>query len=192
VSASGVGFYGGRAPDEELDETSSAGRDYIALLATRWEKANAGAEALGVRVVHTRFGIVLGKGGGALAKMALPFRMHVGGSIGSGRQMVSWVHVDDVCGIIMLAIDDEAAKGPINVTSPNPVTMDQLTDAIGIVLHRKSYTRVPEGALRAILGEGAEPLLSGQRALPRVAEKLGYAFEYPDVLPAVESVLGPD
>ncbi len=192
VGASGCGFYGHHGPEEEIDENSPAGRDYLALLAQRWEEALARATTLGVRVVHARFGIVLGKGGGALQKMARPFRMHVGGSIGSGKQIIPWIHIDDACGIFMLAIDNEAAKGPINVTAPNPVSMDQLAEAIGVILHRRSYLRVPEGALRALFGEGADPLLTGQRALPRAAERLGYDFEYPDVLPALESVLGPD
>lgn len=192
VGASGCGFYGHRGPEEEVDETTPAGRDYLALLAEKWEKAIAGAAEIGVRVVHARFGIVLGKGGGAVEKMARPFRMHVGGPIGSGKQIMPWVHIDDVCGIIMLAIDNENAKGPINVTSPNPVNMDQLADAIGIILHRRSYLRVPEGALRVLFGEGAEPLLTGQKAMPRAAENLGYEFQYPELLPALESVLGPE
>jgi uncharacterized protein (TIGR01777 family) len=192
VGASGIGFYGPRGREEDLDETSTAGRDYLALLSQRWEAAVGGAAALGVRVVHARFGLVLGKNGGALDKMVRPFRMHVGGPIGSGKQPVSWVHIDDVCGMIMMAIDKEEAKGPINVTSPNPVDMEQLAQAIGVILHRKSYLRVPEGAVRALFGEGAEPLLTGQRALPRAAMQLGYEFEYPELLPALESVLGPD
>jgi uncharacterized protein len=172
VGASGCGFYGHHGSDEEIDESTPAGRDYLALLAERWEEALARATTLGVRVVHTRFGIIFGKG--------------------SGKQVVPWIHIDDACGIIMLAIDNQEAKGPINTTSPNPVTMDELAEAIGVILHRRSYLRVPEGALRALFGEGAEPLLTGQRALPRAAERLGYEFEYPEVLPALESVLGPD
>ena len=113
-------------------------------------------------------------------------------ALGSGQQIMPWVHIDDVCGIITLAIDNEEVKGPLNVVAPNPVNMERFAEAIGIILHRKSYLRVPEGAVRALFGEGAEPLLTGQRALPRAAEKLGYEFEYADLLPALESVLGPD
>jgi uncharacterized protein (TIGR01777 family) len=192
VGASAVGFYGARGPQEEIDETSSAGRDYLALLSERWEKATEAATLLGVRVVHARFGIVFGRGGGALQKMARPFRMHVGGPIGSGQQVMPWIHIDDACGILMLAIDNPDARGPINLTAPNPTSMNELADAIGIILHRRSYLRVPEGAVRALFGEGAEPLLTGQRVLPRAAEKLGYEFDYPELLPALESVLGPD
>jgi uncharacterized protein (TIGR01777 family) len=192
VGASGCGYYGHHGADEELDETSPAGRDYVALLAEKWEKALGGASGLGVRVVHARFGIVLGKGGGALEQMARPFRLHVGGPIGSGKQMVSWVHIDDVCGMITMAIDNPEVKGPINVTSPNPVDMEHVCEAIGVILHRRSYLRVPEGALKALFGEGAVPLLTGQKAMPRAAINLGYEFEYPELLPALESVLGPD
>jgi NAD dependent epimerase/dehydratase family enzyme len=103
-----------------------------------------------------------------------------------------WIHIDDACGILMLAIDNPDARGPINLTAPNPTSMNELADAIGIILHRRSYLRVPEGAVRALFGEGAEPLLTGQRVLPRAAEKLGYEFDYPELLPALESVLGPD
>jgi uncharacterized protein (TIGR01777 family) len=192
IAASASGFYGAHGPDEEIDEASAAGRDYLALLAEKWEQAAARATSLGVRVVHARFGIVLGKGGGALAKMARPFRMHLGGSIGSGKQIIPWVHIDDVCGMVMMAIDKEDVKGPVNVASPNPVNMDELSEAIGVILNRRSYLRVPEGALRALYGEGADPLLTGQRMIPRVAIRLGYEFEYPELLPALESVLGPD
>jgi len=192
IGASGVGYYGARGPNEDVDEAGTPGRDYIALLAQRWEEAIAPAAALGVRVVRGRLGLVLGKGGGALEKMARPFRMHVGGPIGSGKQMVSWVHIDDVCGMTLMAIDKPELSGPMNVTAPNPVTMDQFAEAIGIILHRRSYLRVPEGAVKALFGEGAEPLLTGQRVLPKVAEAMGYEFEYPELLAALESVLGPD
>jgi uncharacterized protein (TIGR01777 family) len=192
VAASAVGYYGPHGADEELDESSPAGRDYLALLAEKWEKAAAGAAELGVRVVHARFGIVVGRGGGALAPMARVFRLHIGGPIGTGKQILSWVHVDDVAGLIMFAIDNDAVKGAVNVTAPNPVTMDQFAEGIGIVMNRRSYLRVPEGAVRALFGEGAEPLLTGQKALPRAAETLGYEYEYLELLPALESALGPD
>jgi uncharacterized protein (TIGR01777 family) len=190
--ASGVGYYGPHGPTEEIDEAGTPGRDYMALLAQRWEEALAPAAALGVRVVRGRLGIVLGKGGGAIEKMARPFRMHVGGPIGSGQQMVSWVHIDDVCGMILLSIDNEDVSGPMNVTAPTSVNMEAFCEAIGVILHRRSYLRVPEGAVKALFGEGAEPLLTGVRARPKVAETVGYEFQYPELLPALESVLGPD
>jgi uncharacterized protein len=191
IGASGVGYYGARGPTEEVDEQATPGRDYVALLAQRWEEALLPAAALGVRVVRARLGLVIGRGGGAIEKMARPFRMHVGGPIGSGQQIVSWVHIDDVCGMMVLAIDKDDLSGPINVTSPNPVNMDRFAEAIGVILHRRSYLRVPEGAVKALFGEGAEPLLTGQRVRPRVAETVEYEFEYPELIPALESVLGP-
>jgi len=189
VGASGVGIYGSRPPEEDLDESAALGTDYLAGLAKRWEGALEPARELGVRVAHMRFGIVLGSGGGALEKMLTPFRMFVGGPIGSGKQIVPWVHIDDVCGIIMLAIDDPRASGPFNVTSPRSVNMNGFARALGAVLHRPSHLRVPEAAVRALFGEGAEPLLSGQRALPNAATRLGYAFAYPELVPALESVI---
>jgi uncharacterized protein (TIGR01777 family) len=192
VTASGVNYYGAHGPSEDLDEQSPPGRDYMALLAQRWEEAVMPASALGVRVVRARFGFVLGRGGPGVQKLARPFRMHVGGPIGSGKQIVSWVHIDDVCGMILMAIDKPELTGPMNVTAPNPVNMDQLAESIGIILHRRSYLRVPEGAVKALFGEGAEPLLTGQRVLPKVAAAMGYEFEYPELLAALESVLGPE
>jgi uncharacterized protein (TIGR01777 family) len=192
IGASGVGYYGAHGPNEEVDEASPPGRDFMALLAQRWEDALAPAVSLGVRVVRGRFGLVVGRGGGAIDKMARAFRMHVGGPIGSGKQMVSWVHIDDVCGMMLFAIDHDELSGPINVVAPNPVNMDEFAEAIGVILHRRSYLRVPEGAVKALFGEGAEPLLTGQRVRCKVAESMGYEFEYPELLPALESVLGPD
>jgi uncharacterized protein (TIGR01777 family) len=186
-----VGWYGPRAANEDVDETSAPGRDYMAQLADQWERALGAAGELGVRVVHARFGVVLGKGGGAIEKMARPFRFHVGGPIGSGKQVMSWIHIEDACGIVLLAIDRDV-RGAVNVTSPDPADMDRFSKAIGTVLRRRSYLRVPETAVRALFGEGAEPLLSGQRVLPRVAQRLGYEFQYPELVPALRSVLRPD
>jgi uncharacterized protein len=191
VGASAVGFYGPRGASEDIDEATGAGRDFLALLSERWEAAQERATSLGVRVVHARFGVVFGRGGGALEKMARPFRMHVGGPIGSGQQVVSWVHIDDVAGLLLFAIDHEEVKGPLNVTSPHPASMSEVADGIGVILHRRSYLRVPAGAVRALFGEGADALLTGQKVLPRAAEKYGYEFQFPELIPALEEALGP-
>jgi uncharacterized protein (TIGR01777 family) len=189
VSASGIGYYGPHG-DEPLDESSAAGSDFLARVTREWEAAAVRAEELGIRVVRPRFGIVLGRGGGALVEMAKPFRMFVGGPIASGRQVVSWVHLDDVVGVLMRAIDDVRLQGPINVTSPNAVTNAEMSRAIGKVLHRPSVMRVPEVALRVAFGEGADPLVTGQRAVPRALERLGYAFRYLGVEDAVRDAIG--
>lgn len=191
VSASAVGFYGPRPSDSSLDETSPPGDDYLARLCIQWEAACAKARPLGLRVVHTRFGVVLGEGGGALEPMVRAFRLHAGGPIGSGEQIMSWVHRSDVVGLLLLALDDDRLDGPVNVTAPNPVTMSQFSETLGRVLGRRSWLPVPSFAVRALFGEGAEVILHGQRVLPRVAERMGYAFQFPELEPALVDILRP-
>ena len=189
VCASAVGYYGPHG-DEPLDETAPPGGDFLARVTIEWEAAAVRAEQLGIRVVRPRFGIVFGRGGGALVEMTKPFKMFVGGPIASGRQVVSWIHLDDVVGVILRAIDDVRLQGPVNVTAPNPVTNEELSRVIGKVMHRPSALRVPEAALRVAFGEGADPLVTGQRAMPKVLERLGYAFRYVRVEDAVRDALG--
>jgi hypothetical protein len=189
VCASAIGYYGPHG-DEPLDENAPAGSGFLARVTTDWEAAAVRAEALGVRVVRPRFGVVIGRGGGALEEMVKPFKLFVGGPLASGRQVVSWVHLDDVVGVLLRAIDDVRLQGPINVTSPNPVTNEELSRAIGKALHRPSLVRVPEAALRVRFGEGADPLVTGQRAIPRVLERLGYAFRFVRVEEAVKDAIG--
>jgi hypothetical protein len=189
VSASGVGFYGasGSSP---VDEQAGPGSDFLATVTVAWEAAASRAEALGVRVVRARFGIVIGRGGGALAEMVKPFQLFVGGPIASGKQMVSWVHLDDAVSALLRAIDDEGLRGAVNVTSPGAVANEVLASAIGTVLGRPSGLRVPEFALRLRFGEGAVPLVTGQNAAPRVLEHLGFGFRYPHIEGAIADALG--
>lgn len=188
VSASGVGYYGARG-HEPLDESAAPGDDFLALLCIAWEGAVQRAEEHGVRVVRARFGIVLGEDGGALAEMVKPFKAFVGGPIGDGQQMVSWIHVDDVVGILLRCLDDAQVSGPVNVTAPEPVTNEVLSGQIGEVLDRPSFVRVPPIALRIRFGEGAEPLLTGQCAVPSRMRELGYEWLYPELRPALEQSL---
>jgi uncharacterized protein (TIGR01777 family) len=173
-----------------VTEASPAGSDWLASLVVRWERAQACAEAFGARVVHARFGLVLACHGGALEQLARPFRFHAGGFVGDGSQIVSWVHIADAVQLLTIAIDDARVRGPINVTSPAPARMADLASAIGHVLGRKSYLRVPGALLSAALGQGADPILTGQRVLPGVASELGYEFAYPELLTALENLLG--
>jgi uncharacterized protein (TIGR01777 family) len=189
VCASAVGYYGARG-DDVVDERAPAGTDFLAQVTVAWEKSAMHAEALGIRVVRARFGIVLGRGGGALTEMAMPFRMFVGGPIGSGRQYVSWVHRDDVVSALTFCLDREDIQGAVNVTSPHPVTNDELSKVIGRVLHRPSSLRVPEFALRLRFGEGADPILTGQRVEPGVLSNHGFSWRYPRVEEAVAEALG--
>lgn len=189
VGASAIGYYGPQPGDVALDETSPPGSYYLADLCIRWEAAQAKAKDFGVRVVHGRFGMVIGEGGGALEPMARAFRMHAGGPIGSGSQILSWVHRDDVVGLLLLAIDDPRAEGPINITAPTPVSMREFAQTLGKVMGRRSWLRAPSLAIRALFGEGAELILTGQRVLPRAAERLGYRFRFPDLEPALRDIL---
>lgn len=181
VSGSAVGIYGTRRDDVVCDEDTPAGADDLASVCVEWEAAAAPARSAGVRVAHPRIGIVLGNGG-ALAKMSGPFRWFVGGPVGSGTQWVSWVHVKDVVRALLFLLDREDASGPFNVAAPAPVTMNDFAAAIGRSMGRPSAVRVPAFALRLALGEGlAETLLTGQRAVPRHLEAMGFGFDFTSV-----------
>ena len=189
VNASAIGYYG-PGGDEELTEDDPPGADTMASLCVAWEQAAQKAEALGLRVARVRIGVVLDPEGGALPQMLKPFRMvGIGGPVGSGRQWVSWIHHADLVGILLLALDQGEARGPINGTAPNPVRNRELTKAIGRVLHRPSFLPAPAFALRLALGEVAQVVTTGQRVLPRRAEALGYAYRFADVVAALTDVL---
>ena len=178
VSASAIGYYGPRG-DEPLREDAPPGSDFLAQVCRQWEQAAQGAEALGVRVVRLRIGMVLAPDGGALAKMLLPFKLGLGGPLGSGRQWVSWIHRDDVAGLIRWALRETRVKGVVNATAPSPVTMREFARALGGALHRPAVLPVPGVAIRLLMGEVAELLLSGQRVLPDAATRFGFQFAYP-------------
>jgi uncharacterized protein len=190
VSASATGVYGNRG-DEILTEESALGNDFISNLGKEWETEALKAEAIGVRVVLARFGIVLSKNGGALPPMMLPFRFFAGGKIGSGRQWMSWVSMDDAIEILRFAIENGNVRGPINLISPQPVQNAEFTKALASTMHRPALFSVPGFALRLVLGEMADTLLlSSQRVLPKKLESLGYRFLHPDLKDALAGVLG--
>ena len=188
VNASAVGFYGDRG-DEELDESSPRGTGFLADLVDQWEAAAREAEPM-ARLVVLRFGVVLAKGGGALGKMLLPFRLGAGGPIGNGTQWMSWVSRDDVLRMIEWAIDQDSARGVYNVTAPAPVRNRDFARALGHALSRPAVIPAPAFALRAILGDMAdEALLAGQRVIPRRAERQGFAFEAATIDDALKRAL---
>jgi uncharacterized protein (TIGR01777 family) len=194
ISASATGYYGSTEhKDEELDENTPSGHDFLARVCVDWEAGADAAAAHGVRVVKLRIGIVFGQAehhlGGALEKMIPAFRFFVGGPIGSGEQYVPWVHLDDVIGLALLALDRPEARGSINLTSPNPVKMRELAKSIGAALHRPALFRVPEFALKLALGEAAQALLGSQRVIPRRATELGYRFQHPELAEALRASL---
>jgi len=186
ICASAIGIYGSRG-DEVLTEASEPGDDFLARVVVDWEKSAELAEALGIRVVRLRLGVVLGEGG-ALAKMLPPFRFGVGGRIGSGRQWMSWIHIDDVIGLIQFALENDVA-GPVNATAPEPVTNAGFTRELAAVLHRPAFFPVPKFALKLIFGEMAEVIIASQRVLPAVALKAGFRFEFTELKPALEQIL---
>jgi len=177
VSASAVGFYGDRG-DERLDETAVVGSGFLAALCADWERAAARAEALGLRVVMLRIGIVLAREGGALPLMSLPIRLAVGGPLGSGRQFVPWIHADDVVALIRAALDDARFRGPVNAVAPEEVRNDALTRAIAARLRRPAFLRVPAWPVRLVLGEIAAEVLGSKRVVPAKALALGFAFAH--------------
>ncbi len=184
VCASAIGIYGSRG-DEILTETSTAGQGFLAEVVTDWESAAHAAEPLSIRVVLLRLGVVLGHGG-ALAKMLPPFRFGVGGRIGSGRQWMSWIHADDAIALILFALENSALRGPVNATSPQPVTNLEFTHELAAALHRPAIFPVPPVALKLLFGEMAGVLLGSQRVLPKMAEASGFQFRYPELRPALE------
>jgi hypothetical protein len=190
VSGSAVGIYGMRDDDTELDEGAPPADDVLARIVVAWEDAAAAARSSGVRVVHPRTGVVLGRSGGALPKMAEPFRWFVGGAIGTGRQWVSWIHLYDVVRALLHIVDCEAVVGPVNVVSPLPVTMETLARSIASTLGRPGVVRVPAFALRFVLGDGlAQMLLTGHRVLPRKLLESGFVFDFPRVEEACADLL---
>jgi len=190
VSGSAVGFYGMRMSDDVLTERAPAGDDVLARLTVEWENAARPAESLATRVACARIGVVLGRGGGALEKMALPYRWFVGGPVGGGTQWVSWIHLRDAVRALLFALDSDALAGPFNVVAPNPVTMNELARAIAAAMGRPAAFRVPAVALRLALGDGlARVLLTGQRVAPSVLVAAGFTFELPEAHQALAASL---
>ena len=189
ISASAVGYYGSRG-DEILAEDAAPAADFLGQVAAGWEREARVAEEFGVRVVTPRIGVVLGRGGGALARMLPPFQWGLGGRLGTGRQWMSWVHLDDLVALIEFAIADSTLSGPVNAVSPQPVTNAEFTRELAAVLHRPAIFPVPAAALKLLFGEMAQVLLTGQRVIPEAALRAGFEFRYSDVGRALAASLG--
>jgi uncharacterized protein (TIGR01777 family) len=190
VNASAIGYYGFTG-DEELTEASPPGDDFLAQLCVDWEKAADGASAHGIRIVMVRVGVVFDLSGGALQKMITPFKLFVGGRIGSGEQFVSWIHHQDLVGLIVFALDNGQLTGPMNGTAPKPVTNKELSKALGRALHRPSFMPTPGFMLRVALGPVAGLITKGQRVVPKKALDLGYVFQFSDIDAALRELLAP-
>jgi uncharacterized protein (TIGR01777 family) len=190
VSASAVGYYGNRG-DEELTESAAPADDFLAEVCVAWEREAMAAEQLGVRTVTARTGIVLGAGGGALAKMLTPFKLGAGGPLGNGKQWMPWIHVADLARLYVHAADTPSITGPMNAVAPNPVRNSEFTKALGRQLHRPAFMPAPYLGLRLLFGEFAQVLFASQRVIPRVALETGFVFQYPDIASALREILAP-
>jgi uncharacterized protein (TIGR01777 family) len=189
VSASAVGIYGSRG-DEQLDEKSPPATDYLAEVCSAWEREAAAARELGMRVVPVRVGIVLGQKGGALGKMLTPFKLGLGSPLGSGKQYMPWIHIDDLVGIMLHAAKSDAINEPLNGAAPHPVTNREFTKTLGHVLGRPTFfPPVPGFVLRAALGEFANVLLASQRVYPKATLATGYHFQFAELEMALRAIL---
>lgn len=188
VASSAVGYYG-KHGDERVGEDTPAGSDFLAEVCVIWEREAAGAAELGMRVVNVRTGVVLDAGGGALAKMLLPFKLGVGGPVAGGDQYLPWIHADDLVGIYLAAIDGHDWDGPVNGSAPEPVTNAVFSKALGRALHRPAVLPVPGLAIQLLYGEMSEMVTEGQRAVPNRAQALGYQYRHPDLDEALRDAL---
>jgi uncharacterized protein (TIGR01777 family) len=188
LSGSAIGYYGPRG-DEPVSEASGRGDDFLARLVADWEAAAAPAASPQTRVVLLRSGLVLGREGGALAKMLPPFKLGIAGPLGGGAQWMSWIHRDDWVAMVQWLIAEARVRGAVNLTAPEPETNRALSRALGRALHRPAILPVPGFALRLLYGELADTLLTGQRVLPTVAQSLGFEFRYPSLEPALRHLL---
>jgi uncharacterized protein (TIGR01777 family) len=188
VSTSAVGFYGERG-DEVLTEGSAAGEGFLADVCKGWEREAIGAREIGLRVALLRVATVLGKNGGALKPMLLPFKLGIGGPFGNGKQWMPWIHLDDLVSLYIFAAQNEVASGPLNASAPETVANGQFTKTLGRVLSRPAFLPAPRFALRAVLGELADFVLSSQRVVPEATERAGFQFQYGKLEPALRAIL---
>jgi uncharacterized protein (TIGR01777 family) len=191
LSASAVGYYGGRQDDAILDETSPPGSDFLAEVGKMWEAEAARAERFGVRVALCRFGIVMGRGGGSLEKMVPPFKSGLGSPLGSGKQWFSWIHEEDLFRIMLFLAEKKHIAGPVNCTAPGPVRNEEMTRVLAKALHRPLIApSVPAFMVKLMLGEFGNVILTGQRVIPKRLMNEGFQFQFPTLQEALADLLG--
>jgi uncharacterized protein len=187
VTASAVGYYGNRG-DEVLTENSAPGADFLAKLCVDWEHEATRTHEFGVRVVRIRIGIVLGRDGGALKQMMMPFRLGIGGRLGSGRQWMPWIHVDDLLRLFVFAASNSSIEGTLNASSPEPVTNAEFTRSLAQALHRPAILPVPKFVLKIALGELADYMFASLRVMPEATKQSGFEFTYPELGGALKAL----
>jgi uncharacterized protein len=188
IQSSGVNYYGPRSGEKQVIEKTSPGKDFLANVTIEWEMSTVGVEKYGVRRPVIRQGVVLAREDGALPKMALPYKLFVGGPVGTGRQWLAWTHITDNVRAIRFLIENGRANGPFNLCSPNPVTNRRFSKVLGKVLKRPSFIPVPAFMLKLILGEMSTVLLEGQRVVPKRLQELGFKFQFPEIEPALREI----
>lgn len=189
VNASAIGIYPSSENAVYTEESLKRANDFLGQTVTDWENKAKVVESQNIRTVFMRFGVVLGKEGGALPLMALPYKLYAGGTVGSGEQWVSWVHVDDVVRAISFAIENDHLRGPVNVTSPSPIKMKEFGKTIGTVLHRPHWLPVPSFAMKMALGQKSSLVLEGQYVIPKILISEGFEFKFPSLQSALEDLL---
>ena len=189
LSTSAAGYYGDGG-EIEKSETSGPGNDFLAHVCCDWEAEATEASAKGARVALMRLGVVLGKGGGAMATMKTPFQLGLGGPIGSGQQWFPWIHIDDLVGAILFLLTAEECRGPFNFTAPQPVRQKEFARQLGAAFHRPACLPTPAFVMKLVLGEFGRSLLQGQKAVPQALTESGYLFTYPDLQPALQEIVG--
>lgn len=189
INASAIGYYGTSETKSFTEHNEEHGTDFLARTVKEWEKEARRAESLGIRTIYARFGIVLGRDGGALPKMLLPYQLFAGGTIGSGKQWLSWIHLDDVVRMIHFAIETKEIEGALNITGPKPATMKEFGKTISHVIHRPYWLPVPSFALHALLGEMSMLILQGQHVIPNKALQHGFRHSFPHLKEALQHII---
>ncbi|TYR75832.1 TIGR01777 family protein [Rossellomorea vietnamensis] len=188
INASAIGFYEASDSKTHTEQSLDTSSNFLAETVKKWESEASKAKDSGVRTAYTRFGIILGKDEGALPKMALPYKLFAGGTVGSGKQWMSWIHIGDIAKAIRFVIENKAIEGPVNLTSPTPVTMKELGKTLGDVLNRPHWIPAPGFAIKAALGEMSTLILEGQKVIPEVLHENGYTFQYPHLKEALQEI----
>jgi len=188
INASAAGYYGDRK-DDAITEEETPGNDFLAQVCVDWEKEAFRAEEKNARVVTMRFGVVLGKNGGALSKMVIPYHLYLGGPLGKGIQWFPWIHMDDLVRAVILVMDDQMAKGPVNFVSPSPVRQKDFAKALGKVLNKPALMPAPAPIIRMVMGELGKAFLSSQRVLPEKLSDYHFEFKFPELSSALEDCL---